>query len=92
MKKSLVRVQKTQPTRVGPVTAVWQTAVQIVSTPPAPDSPFLGKPAMPTRWMAGASSHKEGDVETNPGSTTTREQAWIYDVCHRRIHGRKQIS
>ena len=40
-----------------------QTAVQIVSNLPAPTNGgpiyrFLGKPAMRTRWMAGADPHK----------------------------------
>ena len=34
-----------------------QVAVQLVSNLPAP---FLGMPAMRTRWMAGASAHKSG--------------------------------
>ena len=35
---------------------------------------------------------KAGDVQTNPGPTTTRKQVWIFNFCHRQIHGRKQIS
>ena len=35
---------------------------------------------------------KAGDVETNPGLTTTRKQVWICDICHRQIQVRKQIS
>ena len=40
-----------------------QTAVQIVANPPAPSNGgpiyvFLGKPAMRTRWMAGAAPHQ----------------------------------
>ena len=35
---------------------------------------------------------KAGDVETNPGPTTTRKQVWICDICHRQIQVRKQIS
>ena len=36
-----------------------QTAVQIVLNFSAPDLPFfLGKPAMRTRWLAGAASQK----------------------------------
>ena len=42
-----------------------QTAVQIVSNPPAPSNEapiyrFFDKPAMQTRWMAGAAPHKSG--------------------------------
>ena len=56
-----------------------QTAVQIVSNLPAPSNGdpiyrFFGKPAMRTQWMAGAASHKRGDVETNPGPTTSHKR------------------
>ena len=50
--------------------------------------PFFGKPAMRTHWMAD----NAGNVETNPGPTTTRKQVWICDICHRKIHVRKQIE
>ena len=47
-----------------------QTAVQIVSNLPA-RFPFLGKPAIRTAgWMALLLT-KAGDVETNPGPTTS---------------------
>ena len=78
--------QKTQPTRGGAVTVVLYLPL-----PPqqwGPDYHFLGKPAMRTRWMTG----NAGDVETNPGPTTRRKQAWICDICHRQIQVRKQIS
>ena len=72
----------------------WQTDVHLVSIPAAPNHGcpiyrFLGKLAMQTRWMAGTAPHKS---ETNPDPTTTRNQLWICDICHRKIHGRKQIS
>ena len=35
---------------------------------------------------------KAGDVETNPGPTTTHKQVWVCDICHKQLHGRKQIS
>ena len=36
---------------------------------------------------------KAGDIETNSGPTTTHKQVvWICDICHKQIHGRKQIS
>ena len=35
---------------------------------------------------------KAGDVETNPGPTTTCKQVWICDICHRQIQVRKPIS
>ena len=52
-----------------------------------PDLPFLSKPAMRTHWMAGA-----GDVETDPGRTTTYKRVWICDIFHKQIHGMKRIS
>ena len=36
--------------------------------------------------------HKAGDVETNPGPTTSNKRVWICDICHKQIHARKQIS
>ena len=33
-----------------------------------------------------------GDVETNPGATTTHKQVWIFNICHRQIYVWKQIS
>ena len=42
-----------------------------------PDLSFLGKPAMRTRWMAALFLIKAGDVETNPGPTTTHKDVWI---------------
>ena len=41
---------------------------------------------MRTRWMAGSVPKKAGEVDTNPGQTTTRKQVWICDICHRQIH------
>ena len=35
---------------------------------------------------------KAGGVKPNPGTTTTDKQVWIGDICHKQIHGRKQIS
>ena len=32
---------------------------------------------------------KAGDVDTNPGPTTTHKQVWIFDICHKQIHVRK---
>ena len=45
----------------------------------------------PAGWLA-LLLIKSGDVESNPGPTTTHKQVWIYDICHKQIHGRKQIS
>ena len=72
----------------------WPTSVHIVSIPPAPSNKgpiycFWGKPAMRTRWMTDTAPHKSGRCT---GSTTTRKQVWICDICHRQIHDRKLIS
>ena len=29
---------------------------------------------------------------SNPGRTTTHKQVWICDICHKQVHGRKQMS
>ena len=51
------------------------------------------RPCGPTGWLA-LLLIKAGNVETNSGSTTTttRKQVWIFDICHRQIHVRMQIS
>ena len=58
------KLQTTLPTSGGAVTAVTNCCANCVepSRPKkwVPDLPFLGKPAMRTRWMAGAASHKSG--------------------------------
>ena len=51
---------------------------------------LASRPCGPTGWLA-LLLIKTGDVETNPDPTTTRKQVWICDICHRQIHGRKQI-
>ena len=84
-------------TRGVAVTVVWQAAVQIVSTPSAPNNGgliyrLMGKSAMGTTGWLARLLIKEGDVETNPGPTTIRKQVWICDICHRQIHVRNQIS
>ena len=71
-------VQKTQHTRGVAVTAVWQ----IVSIPPAPSNRGLiyrfcaSRSCGPAAWLT-LLFIKEGDVETNPGPTTTRKQVWM---------------
>ena len=58
------RLQTTQPTSGGAVTAAKNCCANCVepSRPQqwGPDLPFLGMPAMRTRWMAGAAAHKSG--------------------------------
>ena len=55
----------------------------------AHDYRFLARSCGPAGWLAMLLI-KVGDVETNPGPTTTREQVWICDICHIQI--KKQIS
>ena len=75
-----------------------QAVVQIVSNLPAPRNGctiyrFFGacQPYGPAGWLALLLT-KAGDVETNPGPTTLNIKVWIYDICHKQIHVRKQIS
>ena len=73
------------------------TTVQIGSKPAGPsygpDLPFFvaSWPCVPAGWLA-LFLIEAGDVETNPGPTTTHKQIWIFDICHKQIHGRRQIS
>ena len=57
-------IQTTHPTCGGAVTADSSCCANCVkpSRPQqwVPDLPFLGMPAMQTRWMAGADAHKSG--------------------------------
>ena len=52
---------------------------------------WASRPCGPAGWLAMLLI-KAGDVETNPGPTTTRKQVWICDICHRQIQLRKPIS
>ena len=54
----MCRLQTTQPTSGGAVTANSNCCANCVEW--GPDLPFLGMPAMRTRWMAGAVAHKSG--------------------------------
>ena len=71
--------------------------MQIVSSPAAPSNGgpitvlLASRPCGPAEWLA-ILLIKAGDVETNPGPNTTRKQVSIYDICHRKIQVRKQIS
>ena len=61
-----------------------QTAVQIMSKPPAPSNggPIYrfgaSRPCGPPGWPLLLI--KAGDVETNPGPTTTHKKVWICDI------------
>ena len=64
-----------------------------LTSPPqqwGPDLPFWGA-CGPAGWLALLLT-KAGDVETNPGPTALNKKVWIYDICHKQIHVRKQIS
>ena len=53
---------------------------------------FGGKPVRRTRWMAGAAPHKGGCCWDKSRSDNTTQTVLICDICHKQIHGRKQIS
>ena len=57
-----------------------------------PPQPFwASRPCGPAGWLS-LLLIKADDVETNPSPTTTHKEVWICDICHKQIHGRKQIS
>ena len=55
------KLQTTQPTSGGAVTNCCTNCVEPSRAQQwEPHLPFLGKPPMRTRWMAGAAAHKSG--------------------------------
>ena len=71
-----------------------QAAVQIVSNLPDPRNGArftVFWACGPAGWLSLLLT-KAGDVETNPGPTTLNKKVWIYDICHKQMHVRKQIS
>ena len=94
-----VGVHTTHPTSGGAVTAVSASCCANCVYTSHPNQWAGGKftvflasrPCRPDGWLA-LLFIKAGDVETNPGPTTTHKQVWIFDMCHKQIHGRKQIS
>ena len=48
-------------------------------------------PCRPAGWLALLLT-KAGDVETNPGPTTSNKRVWICDICYKQIQVRMQIS
>ena len=69
----LLRLETTQPTHSGAIIAIWKTAVPIVSDSRAFYRFFwASRPCGPARWLE-LLLIKAGDVETNPGPTTTRK-------------------
>ena len=89
-------LQTTHPTSGGVVTALTNSCANYVKTSRpqqwGPNLPYLGKPAMRNAGWLALLLIKPGDVETNPGPTTTHKQVWICDICHKQIHGVKQMS
>ena len=92
-----IRLQTTQPTSGGAVTADTHCCANCVKTsrPPqwGPDLPFFvaSRPFGPAGCFV-LLLIKAGDVETNPGPTTSHKLVWIGDICYKQIHVRKQIS
>ena len=85
------RLQTTQPTSDGAVTADSSCCVNCVK-PSRPIYSFWACwPWQPAGWLALLLT-KVGDVETNPGQTTLNKKVWSCDICHKQIHVRKQIS
>ena len=90
-------LQTTYPISDGAATAVTNCCVNCVKTSCpqqwGPDLPFWGvsRPCGPARWLA-LLLIKAGDIETNPGQTTTHKRVWICDIGHKQTHCRKQIS
>ena len=89
------RLQTIHPTGGCVVTAVTHCCPNCVETSRHsngdPIYHFLGKASRPAGWLA-LFLIKVGDVETNPGPTTTYKKVWICDICHKQIHCRKKIS
>ena len=86
-------LQTTQPPSGGAVTICCATCVEPSRSQQwGTDLPFLSKPTMRSRWMAGAVPHKKCDVEANPGPATLNKRVWICDICYKQMHVRKQIS
>ena len=94
--KRFSRLQTTQPTRGGAVTAVINCCANCVEPSRlrqwGPDIPFFGKPAM--RMVALLLLTKVGDVECRDESRSdnSNKQVCICDICYKQIHVRKQIS
>ena len=90
-------LQTTHPTSGGAVTAVTNCCANCVepSRPQywGPNLPFWGasRQCGPTGWLALLLTIA-GDVETNPGPTTSNKRVWICDICYKQIHVMKQIS
>ena len=91
--KRFSRLQTTQPTCGGAVTAVINCCANCVepSRPQqwGPDIPFLA--SRPCGGLALLLT-KVGDVDTIPGPINSNKQVCVCDICYKQIHVRKQIS
>ena len=81
----LCRLQMTQPTSGGAVTANSSCCANL----PAPAmgarfTVFLGMLAMRTHRMAGAIAYKSGCCQDQ--SRSLNKKVWICDICHKQIH------
>ena len=83
------RIQMTQPTSGGAITALTNCCAKCDET----SRPQQWSPDLPAGW-ASAVLIKAGDVETNLGPTTTHKhkRVWICNICYKQTHVRKQIS
>ena len=83
---------KTQPTCSVTVTVVCPTLLCLPLPPQQlePDYRYFwaSRPCGHAGWLAILLINA-GDVESNPGPTTTRKQVWICDICHRQIQVRE---
>ena len=90
--KLILRHQTTQPTSDGGVTDDNCCANCVGNFCTAQIYPFWASRLYgPAGWLV-LLLIEAGDVETNPGPTTAHKQVWMCDICHKQIHGSKQIS
>ena len=95
----IFRLQTTQPTSGGAVTAVTNYCANCVKHsrpqqwgPDLPDLPFLGQAVHADPLDGWRCSSQNRDVETNPNPTPSNKRVWICDIFYKQIHVRKQIS
>ena len=70
--------------------------MQIVSKFPTPamgpDLPFLGKRAMRTRWMAGATPYKDGGCRDISEFHNNIQTSLDIDICHKNTRLEEDID
>ena len=71
-------LQTTQPTSGGAVTAVINCCANCVEPSRFTDF-WASRPCGAAGWLSLILT-KAGDVETNPGPTTSHKQVWICDI------------